>query len=549
MQRYIIQTHVHGPASEGPASYMAQDFAAAATGLDLIWCMEHDWGVANFAKVQGFTFDRQVEDQEILARSRKAGETDTIPMTWVPVETPTGAKAGFCSDPVHSGTGSLRLELAGRDASQCVYELQAKIHHASFALFTRPQVGIAVCPELGLRNGGAAFIRFTLSQQPPDLKRPELVYVLGDPSCLQLSENSVMIRCAWSQSEWTELWLDPATDVENLSVTGGLDNSLSLIQIGVAGTEERVAACFDSLRIEPTFSGNQAFARQKELLQRLPLQHKWLVGNEVSYFGRHLGAFGSGVPLLDYGAPGDPISTDDAVDHIHRHGGLACHNHLSINNPEGAVASLLENRANGADLMEVAHGHRRTSERLRLWDLLGRGGLIITGIAGSDIHDAASGWQPNATLPAYYVTHVWAESLEEKDLLASLKAGRAYIADPTAFRGTLDISGPYDIGMGDVVLAEREWPALQATMTGVQPGDLAVWLLDGHVASVSHVQEEYHTSRWCARAPVEGFHTVRLQLHRPALATSTFGGLIAATNPIYFTKKPLDTTRRMVQVS
>ncbi|HHW10701.1 MAG TPA: hypothetical protein GXX29_12080 [Firmicutes bacterium] len=443
-------------------------------------------------------------------------------------------------------------------------------------------MGIAVYPDRGVGEGGTAFIRLQLSQQPPDFAHTELLYILGESGAPRIEGRQAVIPCPCRPGEWNELWFDPAADVERLGLAGGLDNSLYNIYIGITDDDRGAGtvAYFDTLRLEPAKRGGALLDELRQLTRSLTLRHAHHTGIEVSYYGHHINAFGANVPIPDYDAITSPLSSEDIVAHIHRWGGLACYNHPPTGGNRAAfLAALIESRVYGADLMEVAHGQGGLPERLHLWDRLGANGVVITGIAANDTHSAQQGWQSFTVTgrQAPWVTHLWAESLAEEDMLTAMRLGHVYIADPHLFAGTLDITGPEEgmpFRMGDVVvvLAGQEeghhtasypyqYPPLTARLTGVQPGDLVAWICDGHLVGASQVEktaapdsqsdsdspsqaqgEGAWQCTWQPPAGLSGWHAVRIQLHRPSLVTTPFGGLIAVSNPVYFTNRPPETT-------
>jgi hypothetical protein len=262
------------------------------------------------------------------------------------------------------------------------------------------------------------------------------------------------------------------------------------------------------------------------------------VGLEISYYGRHVTGFGSGVPIPDYEAllP-DGLSSEAVVAHIHRHGGLACLCHPPRTDPEGTAALLAERRLFGADMMEVAHAAAGLPERLRLWDALARRGLVVTGTGVSDAHSARVGWRATETRPVSWVTRIWAESPAEADLLGGLRRGHVFFADPAEFRGEIELGAPGGVEMGDVAVLPHgaAAPELEARVTGLRPGDLVAWLCNGALVRAAAVTGETLIDGWRPAVPVPaaGLLAVRLQVIRPARATTAHEGIIACSNPVY----------------
>lgn len=585
---YAVQMHLHGSMSEGPASCLAHDHEAAETGsVDVIWWTDHDFRVSNFAKLQRCAFEALEDWAEIPNRSGDPREPLTrVPVTWTPVggDSALAAAAGMAQgqarvsrERVPDGGGSrgesargesaLEVELPAHEgtggglppARTALYELKAGAHYETFPLLTRPKVRLAVNPDSGIGPTGRVVVRFLLSEQPPDLRQSELTYVLGGQRQGEwVDGRSGTIARPALPGAWQELELDLAADVERLGLPGGLDNSLHRLQIGVASDGPAVRARFAGLEIEPQHRGPGVLDLHRCLLQALPTRVRHLVGLEVSYYGRHITAFGSSVPIPDYDAllPG-ALTNEEAVEHIHRHGGLACLCHPPRTDVEGTAALLAENRVYGADLLEVAHAGAGLADRLRLWDQLAQHGLVITGTGVSDAHSARVGWRPGdrpagTGRPVSWVTRIWAASADELDLLAALRRGHAFFADPSQFRGTLDLTAPDGATMGDVLVLSGAPPRLTAHVEGLQPGDLVTWYRNGSLVHAAVVQEkeysEGYAGEWQPHTTVVGLQAVRLQVHRPSLADSPFGGVIACGNPIYLVAEPPRTGHRVRRV-
>ena len=584
MKAYAAQLHLHGSCSEGSGSCLAHDHEAAETGhVDLIWWTDHDFRVANFAKVPGYAFNALQEYATIPnRRGHPSAPTMQTPMTWTRVDA-TGAVVaparGAAQDPeaaplppaweesdevrisgdvVRTGTGSLQLTLpAGgeREAGtqERLYDFVAAVQYHRFPLLSRPIVKLAIYPARGVGTGGEILVRFVFSEQPPDLKQPSLTYAIGGAeraACVEGMEATVPL--AWRAGEWNEYSFDPAADVGRLGLPGGLDNSLHRTQIGLrraGASDEPVVAHFDDLEIAPQVKGTAVLDLHRELLATLPTRVKHLVGIEVSYYGQHINAFGSRVPIPDYqGLLPKALSASEVVEHIHRYGGLACLNHPSRANVDAAAAHLAEQRLFGCELMEVAHGMQGLEERLRLWDRLAQAGMIVTGLGVSDAHTAKQGWRQAPGNPVRWVTRIWAESLAEADLLDALRRGHAFFADPAAFRGDLDMCGPNGARMGDVlVLRAGEAPTLVVRCTGLQAGDLVAWLCNGRLVHAATATKDTLEDEWLPAAPVEGLQAIRVQVHRSRLVNGPWAGIVACGNPVYLTRGVPETSRRVIE--
>jgi len=84
---------------------------------------------------------------------------------------------------------------------------------------------------------------------------------------------------------------------------------------------------------------------------------------------------------------------------------------------------------------------------LRLWDGLMRAGIYVMGNASSDAHSARVGWQGGNNM----ATAIRADGTDETALLAGLRAGNVYMADPLRFRCQLALKDDAGHRMGQVV--------------------------------------------------------------------------------------------------
>ncbi len=572
MKAYAVQMHLHGSMSEGSASCMAHDHMAAETGhADVIWWTDHDFRVANFGKLQRFAFTGLSEEIDHPNRDPEAVERlSRVAISWRPVETDTttGALAEVSTEaPFREGSGSLRLVLPqsslpdanGSPEQRCTYELRMGAHYETFPLATQPVLRLATRPESTLGADAQVLVRFVLSEQPPDLKQTRITYVLGgspdgDVTLVQTEHGpgEALVTIPHRAGEWNEYVFDLAADAMQLGLRGGLDNSLHRLQIGLTSRGPAVAASFGHLEVSVSHRGPRVLDLHRRLLVDLPTRVRHHVGLEISYYGRHITGFGASVPIPDYEAllPGG-LTSDQVVAHIHRHGGLACLAHPPRTDPEGTATLLAERRLFGADMMEVAHAAAGLPERLRLWDALARRGLVVTGTGVSDAHSARAGWRPAGGGPVSWVTRIWAASDEEADLLDGLRRGHAFFADPSEFRGDIDLAGPGGIEMGDaaVISGTAAAPGLEARVSGLRAGDLLTWLCNGALVRATAVAAgdsgDTLLDRWQPTVPVTQLLAVRIQVHRPIRAMVAHEGIIACSNPVYLSPTVPETSHRV----
>ena len=567
MKAIAVQMHLHGSMSEGPASCLAHDHMAAHTGhADVLWWTDHDFRVANFGKLSRIALTGLLEEVDHPNRNADAAErTVKARVEWKPVDRANSGETAPDQPLAHpatdilfgEGVSSLRFSLPARSGGagerQALYELQMGAHYETFPLITHPVLRIALLPGEGVGPDAQVVIALTLSEQPPDLANTKLTYVLGGPSDERIirgehGAGEAIIPLPFTPAAWNEYTLDPLADVLRLDLRGGDDNSLHRIRVGVTSSGPPVTAHLGRFEVEVSHRGPSVLDLHRQLLNRLPTRVRHHVGLEVSYYGRHITGFGSTVPIPDYEAllPGG-LTSEAVVEHIHRHGGLACLAHPSRVDPESTATSLAEQRLFGVDLMEVAHAAAGLHDRLQLWDRLAARGVIVTGIGVSDAHSAKQGWTGADARPVSWVTRVWAESDEEPDLLAALGRGRAFFSDPVEFRGDLWLGGPDGVEMGDIlVLSSPTASPLHVRVSGAEAGDLVAWYVNGNLMHAAAVSSGDTPLEWQSTAPVDRLHAVRVELRRPRLANHRWGGLIACSNPIYLAPHAPQTTHRVL---
>lgn len=540
---YALQMHIHGSGSEGKASMLAHEHVAVRTGaVEAIWWTEHDWRLANCCKVKQFDFDREEEQIPFPARIAEDGEPPVcVSASWQTTNTagdPPGCGAVHSNKQSYDGHSSLCLysRSAAGEPQTCRRALIVHNHRASFPLFSRPRIRIAVRPEVDQGSEGSVFIECILSQQPPQLDSARICYVLADrPQPARRDAHdplTIIVSKPAKSGQWNVIDLDPATDAAQLGLpAAGLDNALRLLQLGVTAQKGQITAYFDALELEPKYRGTAVIELQREIVAQLPARVKHFVGMEVSWYGQHINAFGCDVPIPGYEQlrPAE-LTTPRIIAHIHQHGGLACFNHPPVKDLDSLAAELIEHSAYGADLMEVAHRNHHIEERLQLWDRLSAAGVVLTGLGVSDAHHADSGWGEDDT-PASWVTRIQALELEEAALLRALQHGRVFFADPSAFRGEMELTGPGNFQLGDVRAGDAPCP-LTAQITGARKGDLLVWLANGTEVQRDFLSGPDIVNRLAVSPPTSGVCAVRLELRRMPSAGKE-AVRIACSNPVY----------------
>ena len=594
--RYIsAQLHCHS-SIEGPASIGAHCFEAARAGVEVVWLTDHDTRIS--LCIGGPFIDRfDFESPELtttVERVASGGKFVQRTVGWHILrrdEHLTDARASLSRERCYTGTQSLCVEAASDEADEewrsfvIEFKADSKIH--SRPLLASPTVGAAVSldaaesvPHAAAGEATAeAWLDLVLSEQPPDLRQARLRYLLvsdaegagGSPDDEDRYHTHVIPLAAApnAPASWTRHEIRPGDDAE-AGWRGGVDNALVGLRLGLRLRRGgRLRLFLDDLTIAHRCAGNELHALQRSLARTLGERYGVTchVAQEISQAGQHKNAWGSGVPLLDYATQPSGFTHEHGVDWAQRHGGVFSLNHpfsgynrreLDEAAREKALAGMIETyvgtRASGANTLEVGFPSGRhgfdLDHYLRLWDGLSLAGVIITGSGSSDAHSARVGWQTGNN----FATYILAGSTDEDALVAGLRSGNVYMADPIHFRSRLRFGDRAGHRMGQVVghgsasgPAERvEQAEVEIALDRARPTWRLYWVVNGArrpglalaEGTVAHTllvplgepafvrAEVYDTSRTPAGPEVA----------EPDVedATAGMGRCVALTNPIWY---------------
>jgi hypothetical protein len=550
--------------SEGEASFLGNVEQARRDGVvDVIWFTDHDWRMALHSYVSEFGFEEGVgpEIKGIPTRAIKPGaESEEIETVWLPVEQESGspalasATATRVGDPVHQGTGALRLTASARKEDRTFgrHELRFKAegHRAIRPLAANVRVHLSIFPLGDPDPDSRILVRFLLSEQPPD-RRAELDYWLA----LRLPEDTEARRSRlvadhlleFVSGRWNHFTFNLTRDA-TADTLGGMDNSVGEIRIALeARSGASIEAVFDDLRIEQDLAGEPLMARAWEMARALSSDDLILyVGQEMSY-GTHLQALGPEVPLLDHGRFPHGLLGPETVTFIHDHGGIAILDHMygvgrkvegltgdreaEIRMVQQTVDSLLQVNAYGADAIEVGYplrGGMPLEDHLAAWDGIGMAGVVIAGVGTADTHSNRRSWRTGR--PNNWTTWIWAASPGMEDLMEGIRTGAAVFGDPTMWDGHMDITIPQGRSMGDVVIAGDSPAEVTFTCDGLKPGWEARLVNNGTVfEKVPLTAAEFQITR---QVPVVETSIVRFCIYNET------GQAVVCSNPIYFYPSP-----------
>ena len=561
---FATQLHIHQSMSEGTASFRSHVARAREEGvLDVIWFTDHDWRLAYHSYIDRFTFDSgigpEIARRPIRVTAGKSGEA-SFPVRWrewygrrreehAPPRL-AHRSATVVHDDVHEGKGALRLEAVALPGTEEFHRyqllLQAAGFRASRSLASNVRVKLAVRPVGEAGADARIFVRFLLSEQPPD-HRAELLYWLGGRLPAQageharnmISEHLVEV----TPDRWNDLTFDLTRDAIRDGI-GGMDNAMQGIRVGLEVRRGATAAVeLDHLRIEHERAGDALLARAREIAAGLEGDDLALyVGQEISY-GVHINAFGPEVKLVDYEKHPAGHDGSATVEFIHRQGGVALLDHpfgvfrslehlgwdrsTRRNYLHSVAARLIRTRGYGADAIEVGYrlrGNMTLSDHLELWDRLGAAGVVITGVGSSDVHSSRREWLDGP--PNNWVTWIWAASREMKDLMEGLRAGACYFGDPARWNGRMDLFTSSGHRMGDVVVNGPGRQELTLHCDGLQAGWRVRLVRNGEL--LEEFEAEKGLFRVTRAVETEGTAIVRYCVHEED------GEPVACSNPLYF---------------
>jgi hypothetical protein len=297
-------------------------------------------------------------------------------------------------------------------------------------------------------------------------------------------------------------------------------------------------------------------------------------GREISYYDRHLNAYGSDL-IPDYSSTPNVWSNDPGwsfsssiTQQVKATGGLVSFNHpfgTGESAPTDATSQsaalqrvfqdLFTNGVCGVDILEVGYQQRGSMKvdkavvsadigtHQRLWDMLSRNGFYLTGNGATDNHTGGVGsWRKDANR---FVTYVWAKAVTETDLLAGLRAGRAYVGELSSFTGSLDLLVDDVVPMGAVSVRPDLRTRTLRIFAARLPTNSAVRVVQGpvdHPGTATLDSGTVAVQTVPVSALANGSANVGLSTGRSSFVRldvlSSGGRTIGFSNPIWLLKEP-----------
>jgi len=559
---YGIQLHLHGSLSEGPGSMRGHARMAALLNgaVDVLWWTDHDWRIAAYTYVGGFDFEDDLATTGRVPARR--GGLEEARLAWEPVGDEAAAlealEIRFVPGPPPP-LGERSMRLTGRAAApprdawsraEYLYRTDRSRDIASLASGTR--LGLALLPHAAGADARVV-LRVALSQQAPEFRgridyvfstdvaaaggKTESVERIDDPE-EDLPVRQATVFVPLKPGEWNECTLDLVGDAERFGL-GGEDNSLTDTSLSFeARRGARLDVQVDAYRIERPRVGQPLLERQRDLVAALPGEVTHHVGIEISY-DSHMNAYGVQVPLPDSREFPHGLNHYQAVEYVHRHGGLVSLAHAFGPGGKAGVRdhregreqarfericdSVVSSRAYGGDLLEVGYVERYYGIEafLVLWDRLSLAGVYVTGVGVSDSHNNLLYW---TTGPNNFITWAHSPSTGEADLIAALRAGRAFFGNPARFDGAMDITCDA-ARMGQVVVTGSRPLAVRYAARGLARGMTARIIHNGEPAGTHAIEGD--AFRFEERVETAGAGFVRFEIWDGRSP-------IAFSNPLYF---------------
>jgi hypothetical protein len=564
VQPLSMAMHIHSSFSEQTASMESHLFQAAKNAVDVIWWTDHDF------RMQGIAYKNVVHFTSLTNE-----QTDGAPWQWERQNTGslTAASGGSIvsspaspNDPVAGSSLQVSAQSAGTGTS--AVRFFAQDHPAGFN-YRRSTYGLTLNLDVfpaSVANGGYLELLIGSSYHQAKGGRPAGIYSLSyrfDGTATGVTRTAQglqgIIRMPAPTGRWTTVTITPTNDIAALwPDLESHDFGCQKIQLGAVSTGGLTKGNFDYLRFTRNFaSGDLQLQAQMEMEPRYAAAYPSVAqrhGLEISQFLPHLNWFGGAVHIGDYTGV---RSTNwqafclEQVTAAHNNGGLVSYNHpfgfsagaaLPTAQQDSLLSALspklLANKALNCDIIEVGYVVRSgvdTKHHIGLWDVMSRNGLFLTGNGVSDDH-AGTNWTGQKN---NWVTSVWGASKAESDLLAGLRAGRAWSYNLAKFRGTLDLMADGSAPMGSVTVSTANTRNVLLSATAMPSGS-SLQVVRGVVdyGGASHptpnatVVKTYAASALASGSVTYAADNTSSAFYRTQVVASN-GAIIAASNPVW----------------
>lgn len=460
--------HIHGPFSEGGASFEAHLHQARRLGVDLVWWTDHDFRVAAHDHRQAVHFDGAEEPENGLAW-KWTQSTEGVLAT---------AASTFVDDPHSADDPGRALRLSARGATAAggiLWQMGSAWNSTSNACVADTVLTLDVFGEQAGPDA-TLLVQMKLSYHPAG--EYVLRYRIGGVGRKAYTTEGLLgiVDLPAPTWTWTRLSLRLAEDICRLwpDMVAG-DNSMRDLRVGVAAGPGQLAGfVVDRLTFHRKRRDGQAGEDLRaEVLAAYADEYadvKHYRAYEISLV-RHLNWYGGDQTLPAFASPpirdNTPEAAAEMVKFLHAHGGIVCWNHpMDVETREGLATLMIERRTLGADLVEI--GRDPQEDLLWVFDVAARNALFFTAVGASDDHDGED-WLAG---PERFLTYAWAPTRRRSDVVPALRRGAAWFVDPAHYRGSLDLHVAGRSAMGAVCLTKAATVAVDAVATSPPAGSV-----------------------------------------------------------------------------
>ena len=492
---FSMAMHVHSSFSEGTGSMSSHLDQAQKNGVKVVWWTDHDF------RMSGLGYRKVVHFTSLTQEQGDGAAWDWLKRTSGPiaassdgriVQTPASPKDTVAA-------GSLSLTAQSTSSAWASYGFFAESHPAGWN-YHNSMYGQTLKIEVRPTSiGSNAYLELLVgsSYHPASQGRPAGKYTVsyrfggpGAPGTRVVNGLLGIVYVAATPNQWNSIAVTPSEDIAALwPDLDHRDFACNALTLNAVSAGPVASGYFDYLRFNRAYtSGDVPLDIQQSIKAGYVTKYpkvKQRNALEMGQFLPHVNWFGGDLSLPDYAGVTRSSHLEfmkAQIQNVHAAGGLASYNHpygytstpaLPQATQDAARADLattfLQNKVIGCDIIEVGYKLRSgmdLAHHVSLWDILSRNALFITGNGVSDDH-AGSNW---ASLGNNWTTSAWAATRSEQDLLAAMKAGRAWTGSLSGFKGELDLLADSVCPMGSVSVSSLSQRQLQVIATNLPAG-------------------------------------------------------------------------------
>jgi hypothetical protein len=459
--------HLHASFSEGDASLAAHLREASLNNISVIGISDHDWRMSQIGYRKALHFDSLNKEKEGLNPAwilRPAG------VGALTADSTGGIVASPISPLDPSRLGALHVRAVSTSSVPASYRFLAD----SVPARTNQRANIVgqtwdleVFPAQ-ISSDAWLELLVTLSYRPAMngrvADRYQISYRFGLDGPTRVAQGILgVVSVPVTTGQWNSVHLDPLADIKALwpDIVAEDNSSYDFYWGSTSRNGATAEGYFDYHRFNrdpAALAADAPLQLQQQLLARYQSAYPTVAtmqAVEYSYYAHHVNGFGPVQHLPQYpdgdrvNPPNNPGFAKVISGQVQAAGGVSSYNHpfgTSTSKPwpldqqdatrRKTAATMLGTRANDANLLEVGYAQRGNlslAQHLSLFDTMWRNGLWMTGTGVTDDHFAHAGtWLKGVNR---FITTVWSTTAQVSDLLAALKAGRAFCWDLPFFKG------------------------------------------------------------------------------------------------------------------